>query len=257
MKFYTYGERSKPIIVMLGGSFCPACSMAYLYEELARDYCVIVPEYNGHYEGTTFTTRQGEAREAAGYLLAQGIGTVKLIYGMSMGAEVGIELLHQLLLQGVEVQNAFWDGAPCIKLSKAYKEFMYVKFKTMLNMLRDKSADEVIRWKFLDKFTNGHTESLRPMIESIQLTLPYLTDESIKNETECCYTFDYPAIPEAVQRRMHFFYATGEKAYKTCFRPVFTAYPKAGYKLVDGQGHMTYSVEQKDKYIAMLRKICE
>lgn len=256
MKFYTYGQQGAPVIVMLGGSFCPASAMAYLYEELKNDYYVIVPEYNGHYEGTTFTTRQGEAREVAGYLLAMGVQSVKLIYGMSMGAEVGIELLHQLLVQGIEVQNAFFDGAPCIKLSYAYKRLMYMKFKMMIGLCRDKSVDDVLDMGLIKTITNGDTESVRPMVASIKETAPYLTNESIKNECECCYTFDFPPIPAEMQKCMHFFYAAEEKAYKTCFRYVYTAYPKADYKVVSGYGHMTYSVKKKDEYLAMLRRLC-
>lgn len=256
MKFYTTGPQGAPVIVMLGGSFCPASAMAYLYEELAKEYFVIVPEYNGHYAGTTFTTRQGEASEAAGYLLAQGISAVRLLYGMSMGAEVGIELLSQLAKQGVEVQNAFFDGAPCIRLSKVYKALMHFKFKTMIKLCRDKDVDAVLNMGMLKKVTGGDTESLRPMIEAMKQSAQVLTDESIYNETECCYTFDFPAIPDEIQKRMHFFYSKEEKAYKTCYEHVHTAYPQANYQIVSGYGHMTYSTTQTENYLAMLRKIC-
>lgn len=256
MKFYTYGPQSAPVVVMLGGSFCPASAMAYLYEELARDYYIIVPEYNGHYAGTTFSTRQGEAREVTDYLLAQGVSAIRLLYGMSMGAEVGIELLSQLTKQGVTVQNAFFDGAPCIKLSKAYKAFMNFKFNTMIGLCRDRSTDDVLNMGLLKKFTNGDTESIRPMVASIKETAPYLTAESIYNETECCYTFDFPTIAGEMQKQMHFFYAAEEKAYKTCFRQVFKAYPQANYKIVSGYGHMTYSLKKKNEYIKMLRSLC-
>lgn len=256
MKFYTYGQRGEPVIVMLGGSFCPANSMAYLYEELARDHYVVVPEYNGHYAGTAFTTRQGEAREAAGYLLEQSIDEVRLLYGMSMGAEVGIELLSQLAKQGIKVQNAFFDGAPCIKLSQAYKAFMRFKFKTMIKICREKDIDAVLNMGMIKKLANGDAESLRPMLDAMKQTAQVLTNESIYNETECCYTFDFPAIPEGMQRRMYFFYGADEKAYKTCYDRVLRAYPNANYKVVSGYGHMTYSTKNTAEYLAMLRKIC-
>jgi len=256
MKFYTYDPKGAPVIVMLGGSFCPASAMAYLYDELARDYFVIVPEYNGHYEGTAFTTRQDEAREVAGYLLAQEEPSVRLLYGMSMGAEVGIELFNQLLAQGVDVQSAFFDGVPCIKLSKAYKALMYFKFKAMIGLCRTKSADDVLNMGLIKKITNGDTESVRPMVASMKETAPYLSAGNIYRETECCYTFDFPPIAGEMQKRMHFFYAAEEKAYKTCFRRVFMAYPQANYKIVSGYGHMTYSVKRKDEYLQILRRIC-
>ncbi len=51
-----------------------------------------------------------------------------MIYGQSMGSEIGIELMKQLSLQGIIVEKAVFDGAPCITLSKAYKTFMFFKF---------------------------------------------------------------------------------------------------------------------------------
>lgn len=230
--------------------------MEYLYGELSRDYFVIVPEYNGHSAGTTFTTRQSEAREIAEYLRAHGAAEIGLLYGMSMGAEVGVELLSQLEKTDIHVQNAFFDGAPCIRLSKAYKALMYFKFKAMIKLCRDKSADDVLNMGLIKKIAGSDTEALRPMIEAMGQTAAFLTKESIKNETECCYTFDFPALSEQTQRRMHFFYAKEEKAYKTCFELVRRAYPAADYRVVSGYGHMTYSVKNKAEYLEMLRAVC-
>lgn len=256
MKFYTYGDKANPVIVMLPGSFCPAKALDYLYDELKADFYIIACEYNGHYESSTFTSRQGEAGEITQYLLKENITSVKMIYGQSMGAEVGIELMHQLIEKGVAVEKIFLDGAPCIKLSKPYKALMNFKFKKFINMMRNKTVEEVINWKFLNAFTNGDTESVRPLIEGCINVAPYLTDESIKAETECCYTFDFPSFSAKEQGKMFFFYAKEEKAYKTCCEGLKKAYPNAKFKVVDGYGHITYSTKHIDEYIQMLRSIC-
>lgn len=256
MKFYTYGDKTNPMIVMLPGSFCPAKALDYLYNELQADFYIVVVEYNGHYENSTFTSRQGEAEEITQYLLKENITLVKMIYGQSMGAEVGIELMHQLTEKGVAVEKTFFDGAPCIKLSKPYKAFMNLKFKKMINMLKNKSVEEVLGWKFLNAFTNGDTESLRPLIEGCINVVPYLTDENIKAENECCYTFDFPSFSDAEQKKMFFFYAKEEKAYKTCYKGLKQAYPNAKFKVVTGYGHITYSTKHTGEYIQMIRTIC-
>ena len=240
MRFFEYGNSEKPLIVMLTGSFCPANALDYLYIPLSASNYIVVPEYSGHYEGSgSFTTRQNEAALVAKHLTELKIQTVDLVYGQSMGCEVGIELIHQLINSGVDVRHAVFDGAPCIRLSKPYKSFMYFKFKTMINMMRNKSVDEVMSWRFLNKFTNGDTQALRPMIESLIEIAPFLTKESIKNENECCYTFDFPQLPESIQRNMHFLYGRGEKAYKNCHKLVKNAYPYAEMTVLDGYGHMT------------------
>jgi hypothetical protein len=54
-------------------------------------------------------------------------------------------------------------------------------------------------------FTNGDAKSLRSMMEPMMEVLPYLTDESVINQTECCYAFDsghrnFPKIREQFKK---------------------------------------------------------
>jgi pimeloyl-ACP methyl ester carboxylesterase len=256
MRFNTFGSMDKPVVIMLAGSFCPGECMEYLYDIWKNEFYIIVPEYNGHFQGSTFSTRQNEAREIAEYVKEHGITRIKMVYGQSMGAEVAIELIHQLLEAKISVDKGFFDGAPCIKLSKAYKAFMYFKFRTLIRMLRDKNIDDVMNMKLVKQLTNGDTQSLRAMMAPTMAAAPYLTDESIRNETECCYTFDFPAFDENFQKSLFFFYAKEEKAYRTCIKGVKKAYPYANYKVVSGYGHLTYSVREIEKYTEMIKKIC-
>ena len=254
MKFYEYGDHLKPLIIMLTGSFCPAQALKYLYEPLSGDFHIIIPEYNGHYKGSKpFTTRQNEAHEIVRFLKKRNIKTVSLIYGQSMGSEIGIELMHQLLHNQISVRHALFDGAPCIRLSRPYKAFMYFKFRTMINMMRTKSADEVLQWKFLKKIVNGDTEAVRPMLESLISIAPYLTNETIHNENECCYTFDFPEFSDQVQFRMHFLYGDSEKAYKTCHALVRKAYPHVRMTVFKGEAHLTYAAKHTEKYITLIK----
>lgn len=256
MRFYTFGNSSRPVIVMLPGSFSPAGSMAYLYDRLKENYYIIVPEYNGHYENSgNFTTRQKEASEIKNYIKANKLLTLELVYGQSMGAEIAIELLSQLQKDKISVKHAVFDGAPCVRLSKPYRFFMYLKFKTLINMMRNKSVDDVIRWKFLNKFSGGDTESFRSVLVSVKRIAPYITKESIRNESECCYTFDFPRFSEEFQKHMHFFYAREEKAYRACYKYVKAAYPKADYRVESGYGHLTYSIKKTDEYVSWLSDI--
>jgi pimeloyl-ACP methyl ester carboxylesterase len=256
MKFHTFGNEENPVMLMLPGSFCPSSSMSYLYDSWKEYFYIIAPDYNGHYENSTFSTRKQEAGEIVEYVKEHGLTQIKMVYGQSMGAEIAIELVYQLLDAGIAVDKAFFDGAPCIKLSKAYKAFMYFKFRTLVRMLWDKNIDDVMNMKLIKQLTNGDTESLKAMMEPTMAVASYLTDESIKNETECCYTFDFPAFEESFQKNLYFFYAKEEKAYKTCIKGVKKAYPAAHYKVVTGYGHLTYSVKETEKYTEMIRKIC-
>lgn len=108
---------------------------------------------------------------------------------------------------------------------------------------------------FIKQFGGSKVSSLRPMLEDLAEVCPYVSRQSIKNQVECCYTFDFPVMSEEMQKNMYFLYGAEEKAYKTCFKGVKKAYPHANYKVEDGHGHMTFSVEHTDAYVEMLKNI--
>jgi pimeloyl-ACP methyl ester carboxylesterase len=257
MKFHTFGDEKNPVMVMLPGSLCPSSSMSYLYDIWREDFYIIATDYNGYDGNSTFSTRQGEATGIVQYLKEQGITRIKMVYGQSMGAEIAIELVHQLLKEGITVDKAFLDGAPCIKLPKAYKAVVRAIFLKAVRLLRENKAEDMMNMRFVKQLTNGDANSLRSMMEPVMEVVPYLTDESVINQTECCYTFDFPAFDENNQKKFYFFYAKEEKAYKTCFQKVKKTYPHANFKVVTGYGHMTYSARETEKYTQMIRKICK
>lgn len=257
MKIDVFGKRDNPVIVMLPGSLCPGEALAYLYSKLCDDFCVVVPTYNGHYPNSEdFTTRQNEAKLVADYLMKEKLDTVRMIYGQSMGSEIGTELMKQLLARGVKVESAFFDGAPMIVLSKAYKTFMYFKFKTIANLVKGNDVDKLLDMRFMKQFGGKQTKSFKPMLEPLAKVAPFISKQSIKNQMECCYTFDFPQMSESQQKRMYFLYGMDEKAYKTCINGVKKAYPKANYILKSGYGHCTYSIEHTDAYVEQLKSIC-
>lgn len=90
MKIQVVGDIKKPVIVMLSGSFCPSACLGYIYEKMQDDYCIVLPEYGGHYENSTFTTRANEASQITDYLVTHNMINIRMIYGQSMGSEVGI-----------------------------------------------------------------------------------------------------------------------------------------------------------------------
>lgn len=257
MKFQTLGNPNSPLIIMLTGSFCPSSGLKYLYEKLKDDYCLILPEYNGHYENSTFSSRQNEAKGIVEYIQKQNIHTIKMIYGQSMGAEIAIELFKQLEKTNINVDYCFLDGAPCIKLPYLYKKFMHFKFNQILKMMKKKEVDQILNMKLIKKIARGNTENLRPMIEPMALIAQFLTKESVKNETECCYTFDFPSFDKETQNKMYFFYGKEEKAYKTCYSGVKKAYLQANSIFKEGYGHLMYSIKKTDDYIEILKDICE
>lgn len=64
MKFQTIGNPNDSLIIMLPGSFCPSSGLNYLYEKLKDDYCIVLVEYNGHYEIVHFHQDKMKLKES-------------------------------------------------------------------------------------------------------------------------------------------------------------------------------------------------
>lgn len=81
MRFQTIGNLNDPLIIMLPRSFCPSISLKYLYKNLSDTYQILLPEYNGHDENSTFTSRKKEAKEIVAYIPKRTNKKVKMFYG--------------------------------------------------------------------------------------------------------------------------------------------------------------------------------
>ncbi len=134
MQIHSRGEEDSPVIIMLPGSFCNADTMADIIKRLEAAFHILAVDYNGQYEGSekSFTSRSGEAEEIVRYLQKHAITSVALVYGQSMGGEMGMELLFQLKNNGIAAGAAFFDGGPFLCFPKAVSRLLGSKFKTLL-----------------------------------------------------------------------------------------------------------------------------
>lgn len=103
--------------------------------------------------------------------------------------------------------------------------------------------------------SNKDPEALKPMIEPILSIISYLTDETLKNQVECCYTFDFPQFQKNMENKFHFLYGQSEKAYKLCFKGTKKAYPDANYIVKKSYGHCTYMAKNREDYVILLCEI--
>ena len=148
MRIHTCGDERAPVIIMLPGSFCNADTMTNIIAELEAAFRILTVDYNGQYAGSEkpFTSRQGEAEEIIRYLREQAISTVALVYGQSMGGEMGMELIAQCMKNGIAVHAAFFDGGPFLHFPKFVSRLLGNKFKTIVGNLRGKTLEEALRF---------------------------------------------------------------------------------------------------------------
>ena len=254
MRIHTYGDERAPVVIMLPGSFCNADTMENIISELKAEFRVLAVDYNGQYAGSAkpFTSRRGEAEEIVRYLRKHGMASVALVYGQSMGGEMGMELISQLRKNDIGVNAAFFDGGPFLRFPKFVSKLLGNKFRTIVGNLRGKTLEEALREPTIVRFSGGKPERYSNMLCPICQNAAYMSDETLAREADACVTFDYPAMDSDFQRRLWFFYSREESAWRFCHRKLQKAYPHARYRLVSGYGHVGYPGEHLKVYCGWL-----
>lgn len=254
MKIHTYGHEHAPAIIMLPGSFCNADTMENIIAGLDTEFYILAVDYNGQYAGSEkdFTSRSGEAKDIIHYLLEHSISSVALVYGQSMGCEIGMELLSQLKKNSIVADAAFFDGGPFLRFPRAVSLLLGNRFKTIIGNLRGKTLEEALREPTIVKFSGGKPERYSSLLGPVCRNAVYMSDETLEREAAACVTFDYPCIDRDFQKHMIFFYSREESAWRFCHRKLQKAYPEAKYKLVSGYGHVGYPGEHLEEYCGWL-----
>jgi len=254
MRIHTYGVEGAPVVIMLPGSFCNADTMMNIITGLEERFRVLAVDYSGQYPGSEkpFTSRRGEAEAILRCLRARGIASVALVYGQSMGGEVGMELISQLRKEQIGVNAAFFDGGPFLRFPKVVSRLLGNKFKAIVGNLRGKTLEQALREPTIVKFSGGKPERYSHMLGPICRNAACMSDETLAREADACVTFDFPPLDRAFQERLHFFYSREESAWRFCHRRLKRAYPHARYRLVSGYGHVGYPGEHLEEYCGWL-----
>ena len=257
MKIHTYGIEHAPLIIMLPGSFCNADTMEDIITRLETEFHILAVDYSGQYPGSEkpFTSRSGEAAEIVRHLSEHSLSSVALVYGQSMGGEIGLELLSQLKKNNIAVGAAFFDGGPFLRFPKAVSKLLGSKFRSIIGNLRGKTLEESLREPTIVKFSGGKPERYSSMLGPICRNAMYMSDETLEREADACVTFDYPGVDRDFQKNLYFFYSREESAWRFCHRKLQKAYPHAQYKLVSGYGHVGYPGEHPDEYCGWLSSL--
>ncbi|MBQ9154215.1 MAG: hypothetical protein IJ130_10420 [Solobacterium sp.] len=259
MRIHAYGNEHAPVMIMLPGSFCNADTMADIITELKDEFHILAADYNGQYEGSemSFTSRKGEMSGIIRYLQKHGISSVALVYGQSMGGEMGMELLSQLHQKGIPVGAAFFDGGPFLRFPKVVSRLLGNKFKSIVGNLRGRTPEEALQDPTIVKFSGGKPERYSNMLGPICRNAAYISDETLEREADACVTFDFPALDAEFQKKLYFFYSEEESAWRFCRRRLKKAYPYAQYHLVSGYGHVGYPGEHLKEYCGWLSALAK
>ena len=258
MTFATLGDRSRPAALLIHGMMCTGKDCEPFGQYLAEDYFVILPTLDGHGgDGTDLLPVEGEVEKLLRYLRENEIGSLALVQGSSMGAEVALALVKGLTERGIPFQRAFLDGGPFFRFPPLFRRFMYRKFRSLAAIFdtddHEAAYNGMMRHPLLRFVVRDKAEQFEPMIRSMAQERRHYSEQTLRNLVKICYQCELPALPEEVQRRMVFFFSDEEPARKSRGRLLRT-YPAADFRDIHGYAHCGYQISHPREYAAMLMK---
>ena len=261
MIFETVGKKENPTIIMLNGSFSTGKGLLNIAEKLSDKYYIILPTYDGHHkDGGIFTTREKQANKIIEYLRENNIKDIALLQGASMGAEIGLTLYSLMQRDEFNVEHCLFDGGPFYHFPWLMRMFMRAKFRSMVHQAQEGTLDEVIEKfsnnKMVQWMVHGDISPYRWFIEGLAEAAPFMTDESINNESDACYTFDFPDISKEAQERCYFIWSTNEPAF-TSNKKIRKHYVYSRYGTPGDLGHCGFISREPEKYTDFLRAYVE
>ena len=97
MTFKTAGDRQNPAVMLIHGMISSGADCEPFGRCLADDYYVIMPTLDGHGDdGTDLLPLDGEVEKLVGYLKENGIRSLAMVQGSSMGAEIALAVAARL-----------------------------------------------------------------------------------------------------------------------------------------------------------------
>jgi pimeloyl-ACP methyl ester carboxylesterase len=211
-----------------------------LSEILKKDYCVIVPNLDGHgTDDTVFHSVQEEADKIIDYLKQNNITNLELLLGTSLGGIIAFEVFRR---GQIVVKHLFLDGAPFIQFPGIMRKIMGVAFKKVAYSAKNNSNNNIILDKKFPKFASQMKD-----------VCSHMRDESIRNLPDACYTYKLPEYIELNGNTVTFMYGTKEKARMSI--PKIKKYTNAELITKDGFSHCQFLSDDPQGYVELLYKI--
>jgi pimeloyl-ACP methyl ester carboxylesterase len=124
VNYIEYGKENSDVIVLLHGGGLSWWNYREVAEELSSDFRVVLPILDGHTESTDdFTSIEDNAARIIRFIEEEFGGSILLIGGLSLGAQIALEILAQKIGQEIDEKNAELEACD-IEVPKEYHNEM-------------------------------------------------------------------------------------------------------------------------------------
>lgn len=242
MRIQIYEDETRPKLLALHPMLADGSSMALLAGRLRETYCVIAPDLSGQGADTgDFGSAGQEAQTLYAWLKEKGWLEIELVYGASLGAAVGMELLAK---PGLRVKTAVFDGCPLYQNAPVLRWMMT---KVFLKKHRKATAHPGLsEWKM--------TQLYGPVFgPSMGRTFEAMSEQSIRGIIAACSRCAFPRYPKALEQRLYFEYGSRDSDLKMARKNLAKYYPDATLTVREGYGHCQYMSALAERYGEVLQ----
>lgn len=200
---------------------------------------VILPTLDSRHPGSAPLRSAGQQAETLlDWLGREGIGSLALLHGTSMGAEIALAAAARA---AVPITRCVFDGGPFFRFPRPVRAVMARKFWSIARRCRGKDPQTVMQDALLRRLSGDDPEQFRALWGAVCEVSGYLTAEDCRAMAEICYDGALPAFSEEQQRRFTFLFSEGEPAHASKKRLLRT-YPAASYIDRPGTVHCGFQV---------------
>lgn len=238
------GGADRPKVILLHPMLADGTLMMKLAEGFAGDYCFLAPDLSGQgceIGRREFTTAAEDAREIAAYLKRRDYREIALLFGASLGARVGLEMLTDPELA---FRTVVFEGAPLYRDARLTQAVMCAVF---LKKNRKAKANPGLS---AQKMTAQYGAAFGPVMGG---SFERMSEASIRAIVKACCSFSFPAYPAALQDRMFFEFGSRDPDAKQQ-KNILRQYPGVHIRLREGYGHCQYMAEHYQEYGRLLEE---
>ncbi|EJO5348339.1 alpha/beta hydrolase [Clostridium botulinum] len=247
MIFKEFGNKNRPVIILIHGGGLSWWSWKAQIEVLEKNYCVVTPIIDGHGDDydTEFVSIKKSAEEIIKYVKENWNGKVFAIGGLSIGAQITVEILSQ---ESDITENAVIESALVYPMKMV--SAMIVPTYNMCHGLIKK------RWyaKLQAKTLNVPDQLFETYYEdSSRMTKGSLINIAKSNG-------DYPMPSNLSKTKAKTLILVGEKelgVMKKSAELLHNTIKGSSLKIIEKSGHGEISLIHPDKYIDLLKEFFE
>ena len=251
MKLIKTGNETGPAAVLLPGLAADEESLAGLRDALA-DWQVYTVRYDGQGEGV-FRSADAEAADVLALLKQAGLEHADLLYGISLGAVVGLKMLAQE--PDISTRN-FFDGGLFFHFNKLLRMGITSQFMDFVHQavrLDEEGGLQLVKkHSALKQIIGTPVPAQDQLFKNMLKVLKETGDDSVKAQLEACFDFRYPALSADVQKRTVFLFADQDPAAH-CRKEAAAAYPDAHILDLPGFGYGGFVAADPAGYAGLLR----